>query len=447
MSILYNFSQFVNQIINLSNRDNPFTYHLVIYYDKNIIKNRNTIYFITNQQTKGITEYFLMNKNKKIAKIKFDNENQTVTDIMKLYTIEYAPLECFHKGTITSIAITEWFRGRGIPSWRDGLDVFLDNIGIKNKDLLLNKAFGLSLSDQYWMNPVDRMMEWKDINFFIHNFDSDDYQKAMFDSVILDEKQINLYSPNNTSDGMLKKTWIVGSDNKRYLLKSSYKGKGMEPFNEILASKISEVLNLDHVTYSIEVIGRNILSKCECFVNENTELLSAYSILHYYEVKTSNDSKDVYETYIDILKSHGIENVETSLAKMFILDYIIANTDRHLGNFGIIRNIETLKWEKIAPNFDSGQALFSQKKVYEMNFNYIYGSFFNDKNMNFETILDIIKENINFKIDFHKLFKVADQWNELLYSYQSISKISSERIDTTVEGLKQRLTQLQQRLQ
>ena len=60
-----------------------------------------------------------------------------------------------------------WFKGRGIPSWRDGLDDFLDNLGIDNKDVLLNKAYGLSLTDQYWMNPVEQTLEWKNINFLI----------------------------------------------------------------------------------------------------------------------------------------------------------------------------------------------------------------------------------------------------------------------------------------
>ena len=71
--------------------------------------------------------------------------------------------------------MTAWFKGRGIPSWRDGLDDFLENLGIENKDFLLNRAYGLSLSDQYWMNPVERLMDWKDINFFDHDFNIKDF--------------------------------------------------------------------------------------------------------------------------------------------------------------------------------------------------------------------------------------------------------------------------------
>ncbi|WP_050635938.1 hypothetical protein [Candidatus Stoquefichus sp. SB1] len=146
------------------------------------------------------------------------------------------------------------------------------------------------------------------------------------------------------------------------MLKGSYRESGMEPFNEVLASMICEVVGLDHVEYTIEVIHGKVLSKYECFIDTNTELLSAYSILHYHEVDIRPMNQYVYESYVKILKSKGLENVESCLAKMFVLDYLMANVDRHLGNFGIIRNVETLKWVKIAPNFDSGQALFSQKK-------------------------------------------------------------------------------------
>ncbi|NJE45572.1 hypothetical protein [Massilimicrobiota sp. SW1139] len=150
-----------------------------------------------------------MNKTTKISKITLNNENNTVVDIVEIYNPDYAPLECFKEKQLNVNCITSWFRGRGIPSWRDGLDDFLDNVGIKNKDILLNKAFGLSLSDQYWLNPVEKQMDWHDINFFMNDFNSQDFIDASFENKILIKDNINLYTPNNTSNGMLKKTWVV----------------------------------------------------------------------------------------------------------------------------------------------------------------------------------------------------------------------------------------------
>lgn len=418
----------------------------ISHYGKHYNRFPDSQYFLTNSNTEGITEYYLMNKQKKIAKIRYDNSKQIVTGIDELLEIQYAPLECFLHGELTTMTITEWFRGRGIPSWRDGLDDFLDNIGIKNKDVLLNKAFGLSLSDQYWMNPTHMIMEWADINFFENDFNSNDYEMAIFENKFIDNKQIDFYSPNNTSDGMLKKTWIVGDDGKRYMLKGSYRERGMEPFNEVLASMICVVIGLDHVEYSLEEIQGKVLSKCECFINSNTELLSAYSILHYNEVVMTPMNNNIFKSYMDILKSKGLKNVESNLAKMFILDYLIANADRHLGNFGVIRNVETLKWEKFAPNFDSGQALFSQNKVYEMNFSNVTGSFFSEKNVDFETILERVIKYVDFPVNFSALYALAENWKDTLISYQHLSGISFERIEVIVEGFKERISKLKHKL-
>ncbi len=44
-----------------------------------------------------------------------------------------------------------------------------------------------------------------------------------------------------------------------------------------------------------------------------------------------------------------------------MFDYLMANTDRHFGNFGVIRNVDTLEWVGPAPIFDSGTSLWHDK--------------------------------------------------------------------------------------
>jgi len=48
---------------------------------------------------------------------------------------------------------------------------------------------------------------------------------------------------------------------------------------------------------------------------------------------------------------------------MLVLDYLIANEDRHWGNFGAVRNAETLDWIGLAPVFDCGNSLWYNKKI------------------------------------------------------------------------------------
>ena len=42
---------------------------------------------------------------------------------------------------------------------------------------------------------------------------------------------------------------------------------------------------------------------------------------------------------------------------MIVLDYLIANEDRHMNNFGVLRDAETLEWLGFAPIYDSGSSL------------------------------------------------------------------------------------------
>ena len=404
-------------------------------------------YFITNPNETGISDYYLMNKTTKIAKISFNNETNTVTDILDEIHPNFAPLECYKDNKLNLSCISAWFKGRGIPSWRDELYDLLDNLSVDNKDILLNKAFGLSLSDQYWMNPVDKPMDWNDINFFTNAFNSHDFKEACFENKVFKKDVVDLYTPNNTSDGMLKKAWIVDNDTKRYLLKGSLKQMDLEPFCEILASKIAEVIQLHHVDYKIDIIGGKPVSKCECFIDQNSELLSAFSILWKEGIDLKKENAiDIYNKYVKILEKHGIEDVKEKLAKMYILDYLIVNKDRHLGNFGVIRNVNDLEWKCIAPIFDSGQSMYSQSKLYEYNFQNAKGTFFNDKDCDFEIILNTVLKDVEFQINKIKLLEVANEWKKILKIYTKYTNMIDEKIDALYDGLIYRIEKLDKRL-
>lgn len=310
-------------------------------------------------------------------------------DVLKVFTyiyeiknIDYAPLILFNSynndKNITPV-LTNWFKGRSIPSWKDDLDLLLVKLNISSPEELLDKAFGLSLSDQYWVKPADSNIEYKDINFFEHDFKDSKFTNATFSSGVDSSTKISLISPNNTTDGRLKKTWII-ENNKRYLLKGGYKNEVMQPFNEVLASMICERLGFNHIKYTIEVINEKVVSKCECFINTDTELIPAHQIL--YEIQKK---ENVYEEYIKILENKGINNVREKL-------------DRHLNNFGIIRNVNNLNW------------------------------------------IDI--KDIK-RIDLSKLDGVVDEFDELLHKYQSTTIMTDRRINKICTLLISRINKLE----
>ena len=52
-----------------------------------------------------------------------------------------------------------------------------------------------------------------------------------------------------------------------------------------------------------------------------------------------------------------MEGMEHAVDQMIVLDYLIANEDRHQNNFGLLRSADTLEWSGAAPIFDSGSSL------------------------------------------------------------------------------------------
>lgn len=386
----------------------------------------------------------LMNKNQKIMLIEYNSYN-VISKIYEIYNIEYAPLAVFNASKNRSSSLTktvnDWFRGRGIPSWRKDLEKLLDKLGVSSSVELLNKSYGLSLSDQYWLKDVNSAVKWEDINFFTNDFEYEAYLDASLDSssksiVSLDK---NIFkSPNNTTDGMLQKGWIIESG-KRVLVKGTYTSNKEEPINEYLASQICKRLGFDYCNYEVEWSDKTkLISKCNDFINENEELISAYDI--YNSEKKPNNISD-YEFYIQILEKHNVPNARENMENLFILDYLMLNNDRHLKNFGIIRNVNTLKWEKVAPIFDTGESMQCDKYTDEINFSSGKGKFFSNTDKDYEDILKIIGKNI-LRVDLSKLKGICDDYRLILEKYQDKLDMSDKRKEKLVSGLNKRITKL-----
>ena len=371
----------------------------------------------------------LMNKNTKVLEAEYNEASKFFDKIFEVFNIDYAPyiLKSFYiendiNDTPFRVNLSDWFKGRGIPSWRDKLDLLLHRLNITTPSELLDKAFGLSLSDQYWIKPYDLNISYDDINFFDNDFDYSEFMEA---SLSLNSKTItsgkSLKTPNNTTDGMLKKAWII-EDGTRYLLKGGYKNEILQPFNEVLASMICERLGFDHVTYTLDTYKDLVVSKCPCFINHDTELITAYQIRNNMK---RYDSIEDYEDYIKVLENNGIKDARIKLENMFILDFLIMNEDRHLNNFGIIRDVNTLKWLDVAPIFDNGMALnipyYSGDEVIISG----QGRFFYEVKP-FDEIIKVV-ENPK-RIDITKLDGVVEEFDELLHKYQNITHMSDERI-------------------
>ena len=364
----------------------------------------------------------LMNQKHEVLVAYYYEEAKYFTKILEIKNIDYAPLiikNAFNNNESLTNTLSTWFRSRSIPKDRDKLDMLLDRLNISSSYSLLDKAFGLSLSDQYWIKPASQNVSYDDINFFDNDFNDLEFTEASFTDKGPIKSKITFLTPNNTTDGVLRKTWII--DHKtRYLLKTGLGSEVLQPFNEVLASMISERLGFRHTTYTISVFSYKVVSKCACFVTKDTEFIPAYQVLN------NTDKTNTYTTYIKILEDNGISDAQKKVDDMFILDFLMLNNDRHLNNFGVIRDVNTLKWVDVAPLFDTGNSL--NLLDYDNDEIMIEGSgrFFYD----IDSFDHIIRHVTDIKrIDIKKLDGVVDEFADLLHEYQYLTKMSDRRIN------------------
>lgn len=392
----------------------------------------------------------LMNKNISIMLVEYNTTLNGIENIYDIYNIDYAPLSISNAnktlGANLLKQINDWFKGRGIPSWRKDLEKLLEKLNVSSPEELLNKSYALSLSDQYWLKEENSNVKWQDINFFTNDFEYEAYLEASLDSssnLTTSTDKAILRSPNNTTDGMLQKGWII-ENGKRILVKGTYTSSREEPFNEWLASQISKRLGFNYCNYFVEWTDKTkLISKCENFVSEDEEIISAYDI--FKSEKKPNNIND-YEFYIQTLEKHNVPNARKNVEDMFILDYLMLNTDRHLKNFGVIRNVNTLEWVRTTPIFDTGQSMECDKYLDEINFSYGTGKFFTNTNKNYEDILKVIGKDI-VNIDIKRLDGLCDEYHSLLEKYKDKLDMSDKRIEKLVNGLQERIRRLENHME
>lgn len=296
--------------------------------------------------------YIFMHKNVQAAEIDIDDAAGYINGISAVYAPEHLPVGIpIIKGKADRAAFNEWWTERSIPESRSGIREALSTLEIADTKMLLVKCCGLSLSDQYWICPEGSDITWDKINFFENEF-SDDIGDVLFGTEKKADR-LDFSSPDNTSDGNLKKRWKI-INGKRCLIKGGSNPFRQQPFSEVIASEIMDRLGIPHVPYEIIWNKGAPYSICEDFITKDTELIPAWRI---YKTQKKANSVSVYRHFINCCEALGIKNPLPFLDRMIVLDYIIANEDRHLNNFGVIRDAETLEWLGFAPIYDSGSSL------------------------------------------------------------------------------------------
>ena len=141
---------------------------------------------------------------------------------------------------------------------------------------------------------------------------------------------------------------------------------GYESINEIIAKKLLEKLDYSHLNYELIYAKVNISNK-----EYITYLTSSLDFKEINESKITlenfyNFNKLENESIIDFSKRMGFIK---DIYQMIVIDYLIANRDRHGANIEVLYNKKT-KCYRLAPLYDHGLSLLSPNYLKEDIINY-----------------------------------------------------------------------------
>ena len=253
--------------------------------------------------------------------------------------------------------LAKWWSRRAVPISQGHIKQMLVDKGLLSPEDYLVKNLGLSLTDYYWISPLDSGLRWKDVNLFENDFHDD----INISGDEIDElESVPHYTPNGSLQGTLEKCWTI-RNGKRGMMKGNRDAISQESMNEVIASKIHELQGFSNYTsYKlVEIHGRQYQYGCfsELFTSPQLELISAYDVV---SSKKKQSDVNTYEHFISICQEYGLpeDELRPFLEYQIMTDFILSGRDRHLSNISVLRNADTLDFIQPAPIYDSGKSMF-----------------------------------------------------------------------------------------
>ena len=203
---------------------------------------------------------------------------------------------------------------------------------------------------------MKKPVRWNDVNLRTNSLSETVAQVSLHGSS-LTLRGIE-HTPELNGQGAYAKAW-KREPSGLFLYKLGSNEQDLESKIEVMVSKILDKCNVPHVHYyDAESQGR-YACKCKCMTNENNAILSGMDFRSYCNVNGLNTNKEIM----------AIDSDNTY--KMWVVDYLISNRDRHGMNWGFYYDPETLKIKGCHPLFDYNNS-FDKELMKDKNAPYLY---------------------------------------------------------------------------
>lgn len=294
-------------------------------------------------------DYLLFKKNDPI--LSFNLSKNNVVRMREIFAPELLP---YNMQDPDGKQLKDWLQKRCISQSRPHVGKLYEITGKNSSFELSISCHCVNLTDCYWVKTEEDPVKWEDVDFRANG-----YSESVGNLLLKNEIHGNDFiSPDLTTNGITEKAWKRIND-LDYLFKLGRAPFFQEPYNEIACSKVAQCFPvLNAVPYFFGLAGDKPASVCENFLKDNQEFVPAA-----YLIPKGHPQEARYIRLTYVCKELGMHNIKEFLDNMIAFDYIINNTDRHLGNFGFLRNATTGEYLGPAPIFDNGNSLWFDEPI------------------------------------------------------------------------------------
>lgn len=237
-----------------------------------------------------------------------------------------------------------WLETRAIDSHRANSRLLKKALRLAERDDISTVAHvnAATITDNYWIRPIGSKLTYNDVKF------SDDYfsnlaLRGNYDSFNKAANSKKSRTPELTNVGSFEKCWKL-RNGKWWMYKRATHN---EMFSELFAYELGKELGFNMAVYER---GNGFIKSLDFTDGASVNFEPASTFM-----RENEDYLDV----IEALKNIYSEAIPDYI-RMIFMDTIIANTDRHTNNFGLLRDTATGKIIGFAPNYDNNMALISR---------------------------------------------------------------------------------------
>lgn len=311
-------------------------------------------------------------------------------------------------------AVIEFLSGRVLPLSRENakkiyqlfnFEQLQDDVS-KSKIALVCKA--VSLLDNYWIKNIGDTLSWAQVNLRSNSLSDIVAQVSLHGSSL--SLQGKVHTPELNGQGAYAKAWFR-EDDELYLHKLGNNGSSWESKVEVMVSNILDKCNVNHLKYEEGFSNDKMTCKCKCMTNDNLSILSGMEFISYCNANGLDSDKEIMRIDPD------------SIYKMWIVDYLICNGDRHGMNWGFYYDSNSMDILGCHPLYDHNNA-FDIELMKNEDAKYLFDSRMTMreaahlamKNTDFYFTDDIIRDDFLTERQYESFMKRANELKIPTYS-------------------------------